>query len=115
EKLEKLREEVKATQRNISQLERSLCQFASEISPVRSIPPEILTEIFSRCITERYNPSSRSAIPRILSQVCSSWRALAISSPALWTSINIFADAGDRNYSNLEEALERSGNRHLDL
>ncbi|KAJ7898614.1 hypothetical protein B0H14DRAFT_2315033, partial [Mycena olivaceomarginata] len=55
------------------------------IYPVLTLPPEITTEIFIRCLPVQWYhlPSPRDA-PLLLLQICSSWRALTLCTPALW-------------------------------
>ncbi|KAF7356296.1 F-box domain-containing protein [Mycena venus] len=63
-------------------------------SPLRRIPPEVLREIFSWTL-----PSIRDALhsgrfemgqsPWVLTQVCSRWRAVSISTPSLWSQVAI--------------------------
>ncbi|KAF8990814.1 hypothetical protein BDQ17DRAFT_1413911 [Cyathus striatus] len=58
------------------------------LSPISSIPPEILLEIFKICISWCYDyrkPRSRLA----WTNVCSSWRNTALSSPRLWQCIDL--------------------------
>ena len=68
---------------------------ASICSSASSLPVEILTEIFHFClIPERillYSPPSicSSQAPLLLCHVYSSWRWLALQTPALWTSLVI--------------------------
>ncbi|KAF7324911.1 hypothetical protein MKEN_00533300 [Mycena kentingensis (nom. inval.)] len=57
---------------------------------IRRIPREILEEIFFKCLPEDRDPSlhPRDA-PILLCQVCSSWRAVALSTPRIWASLHI--------------------------
>ena len=67
-------------------------------SPINKLPPEILGEIFLRCLRPRvwqpYSPEVKEA-PMLLCQVCSYWRELALSIPMLWSSV--CASMGERN------------------
>ncbi|KAK7022108.1 hypothetical protein R3P38DRAFT_3538325 [Favolaschia claudopus] len=60
------------------------------ISPIRLLPLDILAEIFLACL-----PSKREALiddskaPLLLGRICRSWRAVAYSTPTLWSSIHI--------------------------
>ncbi|KAJ7498393.1 hypothetical protein B0H11DRAFT_2381710, partial [Mycena galericulata] len=47
------------------------------------IPPEILSEIFLHCVELTYRRS-----PLRLESICNAWRAVALSTPALWTSFH---------------------------
>ncbi|KAF8217981.1 hypothetical protein K438DRAFT_15775 [Mycena galopus ATCC 62051] len=56
------------------------------VYPVLTLPPEITAEIFKWCIDTgmRLLPS---LAPLLLTQICRDWRALALSTPALWDTI----------------------------
>ncbi|KAJ7607852.1 hypothetical protein FB45DRAFT_702388, partial [Roridomyces roridus] len=57
------------------------------LSSIRRIPPEILAEIFKAAGTSR----SRFILANtlwVLTHVCSRWRAIATSTPSLWSSIH---------------------------
>ncbi|KAK7048682.1 hypothetical protein R3P38DRAFT_2870878, partial [Favolaschia claudopus] len=60
------------------------------ISPIRLLPLDILAEIFLACL-----PSKREALideskaPLLLGRICRHWRAVAYSTPTLWSSIHI--------------------------
>ncbi|KAJ7044582.1 hypothetical protein C8F04DRAFT_590935 [Mycena alexandri] len=62
----------------------------SIVYPVLSLPPEITSEIFIRCIPE----GSRDVVdtrvaPLLPMHVCRAWRQIAISTPALWTTFDV--------------------------
>ena len=60
------------------------------ISLIRKLPIDILQEIFIACLPTNHNPvMSRWEPPILLTQVCSSWRNVAHSTPQLWKSIHI--------------------------
>ncbi|KAJ7118658.1 hypothetical protein C8R43DRAFT_934005 [Mycena crocata] len=62
------------------------------ISPLRRMPPELLGEIFLLTLPARVQDSSLSTVedsPWVLAQVCSGWRQVAISTPALWSRVAI--------------------------
>ncbi|KAK7455241.1 hypothetical protein VKT23_011113 [Stygiomarasmius scandens] len=92
---------------------RSFC------SSVRKIPVEVLTEIFLWCCT----PSSlcileetiENALP--LSQTCSFWRNVALSTPELWSSMTIDLSLCSEQHAGLVDFyLSRSeGGRGLTL
>ncbi|KAF9018093.1 hypothetical protein BDZ89DRAFT_358514 [Hymenopellis radicata] len=82
-------------------------------SPVQSLPPEILSYIFSLTFEKPFH-IFRSRLPWLLGQVCRHWRAVAWQNPSLW---NLFV--GEESSREvfygpiLEEVLNRSGNTHL--
>ena len=60
------------------------------LSPARRLPPDVLHEIFLHCLPTRHNPIMKfSEPPLLLTRICSSWRAIALSSPRLWSKIHI--------------------------
>ncbi|KAF8072243.1 hypothetical protein FPV67DRAFT_1779290 [Lyophyllum atratum] len=75
----------------------SRLRLLNQATPVGSIPPEILVQIFefadrSSAAQERRPWSHairRKAIPITVSHVSGHWRDVALSSPVLWTEINI--------------------------
>ena len=60
------------------------------ISPARRVPIDILQEIFLHTL-----PTSHNALmdphecPLLLTQICSGWRRIALSTPQLWSSIHV--------------------------
>ncbi len=63
----------------------------SLLHPMRSLPTEVMSEIFSHCVSRACIDESYidSLDPRFslwtLSHVCHRWQSLALSSPQLWT------------------------------
>ncbi|KAJ7134288.1 hypothetical protein C8R44DRAFT_609878, partial [Mycena epipterygia] len=63
-------------------------------SPLRFLPPEILSLIFMQCPRAEdhdqglRNPSPRVA-PLLLVRICSRWRHIALSTPMLWTDLQL--------------------------
>jgi hypothetical protein len=57
--------------------------------PVARLPLEISSEIFVRCLPPfRPTPGARS-LPMLLLNICSAWTHIALSTPALWASIDL--------------------------
>ncbi|KAJ7663178.1 hypothetical protein DFH06DRAFT_1128511 [Mycena polygramma] len=54
--------------------------------PILTLPPEVTSRIFLECIEPR--PSTNSA-PLLLLRICKSWRTIALSSPELWSKLQI--------------------------
>ncbi|KAJ7697841.1 hypothetical protein B0H17DRAFT_912889, partial [Mycena rosella] len=55
------------------------------ISPLRRLPIDIIEEIFMACLpTHRNCVMSAMEAPVLLGRICSSWRALSLSTPRLW-------------------------------
>ncbi|KAJ6475581.1 hypothetical protein C8R45DRAFT_1010412 [Mycena sanguinolenta] len=60
------------------------------LSPLRRMPPEILSEIFSWTLPFAHHPTfSTKKCPWILAHICRTWRAVAISNPSLWSVIAV--------------------------
>jgi len=58
-------------------------------STPKRLPPEIVQEIFRHCMAFNYpdeTPSSSTA-PLLLTQICSAWRKIALSTPDLWKNV----------------------------
>ncbi|KAF8176614.1 hypothetical protein K438DRAFT_1681880 [Mycena galopus ATCC 62051] len=70
--------------RHRAELEDFIKSHKAVVSAQRCLPNEILLEIFEHCVNPLASPEPRHNISWIISQVCSRWRALAISSPRLW-------------------------------
>ncbi|KAJ7663169.1 hypothetical protein DFH06DRAFT_1189527 [Mycena polygramma] len=58
----------------------------SEIYPILTLAPEVTSRIFLECIEPR--PSHNSA-PLLLLRVCQSWKTIALSTPELWSILQI--------------------------
>ncbi|KAJ7620720.1 hypothetical protein DFH06DRAFT_1305960 [Mycena polygramma] len=101
-------------------------------SPIQILPPELLCYIFTLGIPEQTaftpavpsieaTPSKEQSDPWILGgpwipgQVCSAWRALAVSLPTLWTSITVTNTLSNPELHLLDIQLARSGTAPLDL
>ncbi|KAJ7044763.1 hypothetical protein C8F04DRAFT_1027150 [Mycena alexandri] len=59
--------------------------------PVLTLPPEITSEIFLRCLpkTRELDVVNPREAPLLLTHVCSAWRQIACSTPRLWTTFYI--------------------------
>ena len=103
----RLRQVMDSLARERQNLAQSLDEHRSLVAPIRRIPQEMLSEIFSHCIGSLPCIEGDSA-PMLLTFVCSRWRRVVISSPALWS--NIYVAYYDRPSVNMLEIwLARSG------
>ncbi|KAJ6508328.1 hypothetical protein C8R45DRAFT_440055 [Mycena sanguinolenta] len=60
------------------------------ISPIRRVPQDVLLEIFQPCLPTEHNALIDYAeAPLLLGRICRHWRAIAHSTPMLWSSIHI--------------------------
>ncbi|KAF8989747.1 hypothetical protein BDQ17DRAFT_1256566, partial [Cyathus striatus] len=65
-------------------------QYHALLSPARRLSQDILAEIFLACLPTDRNPCmSAKEAPMLLTQICSSWRSIAHSTPRLWAAIHI--------------------------
>jgi hypothetical protein len=100
----------------------SLCEeieaHKATLSPIRRMPPELLSLIFA-CASQPTLHDRRDPAPWTASQVSRRWRAIALSQPSLWTSIDLdfgwIKDGQTRTIYRLEAHLKRSGNLPLDI
>ncbi|KAF7352407.1 F-box domain-containing protein [Mycena venus] len=74
-------------------------QLDSVVYPVSTLPPEMMSEIFTHCLpTERWmDMVNTSEAPLLLMHVCRTWRQITISTPNLWTTFDVNV-AGIYNY-----------------
>ncbi|KAJ7044766.1 hypothetical protein C8F04DRAFT_596231 [Mycena alexandri] len=74
-----------------SQLENLQAQLDLIVYPVLTLPPEITTEIFLRCLpkTRELDVVNPREVPLLLTHVCGAWRHIACSTPRLWTTFYI--------------------------
>ncbi|KAF7376630.1 hypothetical protein MSAN_00079800 [Mycena sanguinolenta] len=60
------------------------------LSPVRRLPLDIIGLIFMACLpTHRNCVMSAKEAPVLLGRICSSWRAISLSTPRLWSRLHI--------------------------
>ncbi|KAJ3570780.1 hypothetical protein NP233_g4174 [Leucocoprinus birnbaumii] len=64
------------------------------LAPLNRLPHDILQEVFYYCLPVAHNSiMSANQLPLLLGRVCSRWRQVLYSTPMLWTSIHIVANA----------------------
>ncbi|KAJ7512827.1 hypothetical protein B0H11DRAFT_1843221 [Mycena galericulata] len=96
-RLKRLDDEITGMQNTINKLigeRESLGAYvqahAALISPTRRLPLDIIQEIFVACLpTHRNCVMSAREAPVLLGRICSSWRAISLSTPRLWQSLHI--------------------------
>lgn len=83
------------------------------LTPVRDLPPEILQEIFLLYSQTSTGFHRWIRLPFVLTQICHSWRVVALTIPGLWDKLPCFKltpRTKSRSYTTfLEEILQRSG------
>ncbi|KAJ7091884.1 hypothetical protein B0H15DRAFT_834388 [Mycena belliarum] len=106
----------------VARLRLVLRDYVALHCPASRLPIELWDLIFQECVPHPAEPSLRDA-PVNLSQVCRRWRNIALSNPALWSTIAITTT---RSHSERGTALEplhrmlqlwlrRSGTRALSV
>ncbi|KAF6749169.1 hypothetical protein DFP72DRAFT_546063 [Ephemerocybe angulata] len=101
----------KATiQRDIIQLEDRLYRMRCAVSPVRSLLPEILGQIFEAAVMIQYKPQERIDTARVvdLSLVCKAWRDAAELTHSLWADV-LIPKPGPRVFDKVVAWMGRSG------
>ncbi|KAJ7208356.1 hypothetical protein GGX14DRAFT_634097 [Mycena pura] len=60
------------------------------VYPILTLPTEITSKIFMQCLPDhgRVRPSPRRA-PLVLTRICGQWRAIALSTGELWSSLDV--------------------------
>jgi hypothetical protein len=92
-KRQKLRQEIEELQSasgTVRQPSKDTSYF-----PINRLPRDVLAEIFVKCLPEvilwpriaNVGHSTKNVAPLLLCNVCSSWRALALSTPRLWQDL----------------------------
>ncbi|KAJ7666709.1 hypothetical protein DFH06DRAFT_984363, partial [Mycena polygramma] len=56
--------------------------------PVARLPFELSSDIFLHCLPQQRKPDSCTA-PMLLLSVCNTWTDIALSTPALWSTIHL--------------------------
>ncbi|KAJ7042908.1 hypothetical protein C8F04DRAFT_1075208 [Mycena alexandri] len=93
----------------------------SDTQPLPTLPPELLAEIFINFLPAYPNfpPYFGFLSPLMLCRICRQWRAIALSTPALWTAMRFAITSFDSRQSQKLELLKtwlgRSGDCPLRL
>jgi hypothetical protein len=77
-------------------LKEQLDPYFALLSPARTMPPEILQEIFVACLPAGHNAIMHtSEPPLLLGRVCSAWRTISLSTAALWAAVHLVVPPED--------------------
>ncbi|KAJ7693873.1 hypothetical protein B0H17DRAFT_1132258 [Mycena rosella] len=101
-----------------TQLQNVQRQLDAIVYPVLILPPEITSEIFVQCLPDRrqWDVVNPDEAPLLLMHVCSAWRNIAVSTPALWSTLEISAtDIAPYFLEIVQIWLQRSGQRPLSV
>ncbi|KAH8833295.1 hypothetical protein DL96DRAFT_1811797 [Flagelloscypha sp. PMI_526] len=96
-------EEASAVQRELLRTNRLFLATQNNLlSPIHSLPLEILTEIFlvyvsMWCLQFDLTVSFMMGGPGCISQVCRRWRYISLNSPGLWTSVPFISCGTEQN------------------
>ena len=75
---------------NSAHVRRSLLAHQALTSSARRIPPEVLGEVFYHCLPKTPYITPRDVeSPMVLARVCRHWRAVAMSTPRLWSTLSV--------------------------
>ncbi|KIM23276.1 hypothetical protein M408DRAFT_77770, partial [Serendipita vermifera MAFF 305830] len=88
----------KTISQTILQMEGTINDLRSTLSPIDALPSEILSQIFAELCKDEI-ASNQKPSPLILSGVCSRWRSLVIAESSLWKHVGIEAGHMDSNES----------------
>ncbi|KAF5367374.1 hypothetical protein D9758_003698 [Tetrapyrgos nigripes] len=98
-------------------IEKSLMSHISLLSPIRRLPFELHTYLFSLCLPQQlYITPDPLQAPLLLASVCAWWRKIVLSLPSLWSSLHLRSGLSDRRaISLLSTWLSRTGSRPLSI
>ncbi|KAK7041621.1 hypothetical protein VNI00_009216 [Paramarasmius palmivorus] len=108
-----LHAQIRIVEGKKASLERKRAHFRALISPIRRIPPEILTSILFLSLQRRYGENvfwveTRSCTLQF-GQVCAYWRRIVSSTPQLWAVMTVSANKDHPNVKHIfNHHLERA-------
>ncbi|KAJ7617966.1 hypothetical protein FB45DRAFT_840762, partial [Roridomyces roridus] len=102
---------------DLDELERCIKAHTALLSPIRRVPGELLSEIFTHLseYKRKVGDRNKDAPPWHLGHVCKTWRNAALSTSLLWRRIKIYEPQSPALHtiyplSMIETQLARSGN-----
>lgn len=113
--ISRLMEEMNRLHTVMDSLNHSLTEYQALASPIRTVPSEILSEIF---VWANDTVVSVHSAPWILSRICSRWRSVVLATPLLWSSVHVDENHTSQNIIELLQFwLSHSGSLplHIDL
>lgn len=109
---------IEDLKRQKSNIAARIRQYRSTFAPHRSVPNEILGEIFLHCNPAEVDiPWDLKVVPWSISYVCVKWRSVALSTLDLWRNIQV--DYGRRRHPRIldmiMEVILRGGDMHISM
>ncbi|KAJ7045146.1 hypothetical protein C8F04DRAFT_1067861 [Mycena alexandri] len=106
-RLKQLDDEIADLQKAIDKLAEKRAGLAAFVdahkallSPIRRLPLDVIEEIFVACLpTHRNCVMSASEAPVLLGRICSSWRAISLTTTRLWTRIHVVCPAPPADFA----------------
>ncbi|KAJ7757771.1 hypothetical protein DFH07DRAFT_919594 [Mycena maculata] len=89
-------------------------QLNAVLDPLARLPLEISSEIFIQCLPPIVEPGA-ARMPMLLLDICNSWSRIAISTPALWTTIRVQFPRPEGFAKILENWLRHARNHPLSI
>ncbi|KAJ7879010.1 hypothetical protein B0H14DRAFT_2566955 [Mycena olivaceomarginata] len=117
-----LDEAIASLQLRRADLLQSVNTHKAILAPVRRLPSEILGEIFSLVVSATFQvqlpPTGKTLdAPWLFTRICRRWSAVALATPALWSTVFLHLDCdgtqGSISLTNL--CFQRSGNLPLTI
>ncbi|KAJ6511242.1 hypothetical protein DFH09DRAFT_270554 [Mycena vulgaris] len=97
------------------EISRYITLSSSRLAPVRRLPPELLSKIFGAVATDHPSVIIGITPPAPISAVSTYWRAVAASTPELWSDFGISLCGGDKALQTLDLHLSRAQHSNLTL
>ncbi|KAJ7252148.1 hypothetical protein B0H12DRAFT_1018188, partial [Mycena haematopus] len=86
------------------------------LSPARRLPLDVLEEIFVACLPAHRNcVMSAIEAPVLLGRICSSWRAISLSTPRLWARLHIAEPSCPDRAMSLHVVRERKQAQRVEI
>ncbi|KAJ7727230.1 hypothetical protein B0H16DRAFT_1894527 [Mycena metata] len=114
-RIDKISAEIAVQRKLLKQLEHSKSATQRQLNSLRDLvarlPLEISSEIFLRCLPD-YPPKPGAGLaPMLLLHICNAWSEIALSNPALWSTIHLNFPGAEI----LQLWLERARNQTLSI
>lgn len=96
--------------RRLSKTYATIAKLKNQKSPIAFLPPETILAIFYLACSSSSGSATQFHIP--LSQVCQSWREIAVQDPSLWDTVIVYPGYSAHT---IESFLRRSRDRRLTI